>query len=288
MTYFFRDRKAQYWLFKQLYHVLVQSSNSVLTSAGSWPPTVDHMTSAWQITLDLVRKVPDFFLFALERGITDINTRLMDCLLSRCINLTAEENNIEYASLLSALIKFQVYAIVFSDQIHQDVLHTNISQIRDNLTGKVFGMLRGILAACSINFCRLLLAGVLESSFVTECSRHDSESPEGPCSTDYEESGYEADESEDSDCQLNTSKTDLSYKVTFKESFHFFIDCYLDLFRREKDRNDPVLLYTLEYLMYKIVHNCAVCVDNVVLFNEENGLTRLLAELHNLLGCDLR
>ncbi len=268
--------------------MLVQSSNSVLTSAGTWPPTVDHMTSAWQITLDLVRKVPDFFLFALERGITDINTRLMDNLLNRCINQSFEKDDKDYASLLSALINFQVYALVISDQIHQDVLHTNINQIRENLTGKVFGMLRGILAHSNVNHCRIVLAGVLDSSFVTEYSRHDCESPEGPCSTEYEESGYEADESEDSDTHTTKNKTDSAYKVTFKESFHFFIDCLLDLCGRAGQLDKYDLLYTLEYLMYKVVHNCAVCPDNVTLFNEENGLTRLFAELHNLLELDFK
>ena len=42
-----RDRNAQYWLFKQLYHVLVQSSSSVLVLG--WPLTAAHLTSAWQV-----------------------------------------------------------------------------------------------------------------------------------------------------------------------------------------------------------------------------------------------
>ena len=50
-----RDQNAQYWIFKQLYQVLVQSSIEVVNSG--WPEQEHHLVSAWQISLSLVKKV---------------------------------------------------------------------------------------------------------------------------------------------------------------------------------------------------------------------------------------
>ena len=154
------------------------------------------MTSAWQVTLDLIRKVPDFFLFAVERGISDINTKITDSLITyETSKVDAQNDDSAFALLLATLINFQVYVIVSYNKLYdEDVLHTNINQIKENLIGKVFTRLRGLLQCRSIAYCRVLSAGVLDSSYVTEGCSRDTEREE-PCSTDCTESGYEADES---------------------------------------------------------------------------------------------
>ena len=77
-----------------------------------------------------------------------------------------------------------------------------------------------------------------------------------------------------------------SYRVTFPNSFHFFIDCLLELFQQY--REDDEFMYTMEYLVYKLVHNCGRDKRNAKLFNDENGLTRLFMALVSLLGSNTR
>ena len=185
-----RDRNAQYWLFKQLYHVLVQSSNTLLTAG--WPATINHLTSAWHVTLELVRRVPDFFLFAVERGITDINMRLTDSVFSP-VQLAYQK---DYADLLGALLNFQAYVIVNFDLMNEEILHININQTKEILTDRVFPqILRAMQGPGSVRVWRSLLCCVLESSYVTELVRLDDDASNGlvpECS----ESGYDADDSE--------------------------------------------------------------------------------------------
>ena len=178
------------------------------------------------MTLDLVRRVPEFFLFAVERGITDINIRLTESLLAQ-----AEISDLkEVAKILGALINFQVYVIVNFDLMNEELLHTNINQTRDTLTDLIFPKIKNMIRSRGrLSFCRVLLSSVLESSYVTEMvsregERHDINSQ------DCEESGYEADESESTDTRANKVRRDGSYRVTFTYSFHFFVDCFLGLF----------------------------------------------------------
>lgn len=275
-----RDRNAQYWLFKQLYHVLVQSSNQVLVAG--WPAAIHHLTTAWQVTLDLVRRVPEFFLFAVERGITDINVRLTESLLS--------ENNLaffkDFADLLGALLNFQVYVIVNFDLMNEEILHVNINQTKETLTEVVFSKVRTILQSKgNLKFCRVLLSSVLESSYVTELLEEDGERQQSS-SPDCEESGYEADDSESTELSGGSTRRAAAYRVTFPSSFHFFIDCFLQLF--EMYAGEPEFIYTIEYLLFKLVNNCGKARHNAKLFNEQNGLTRLYCALDSLLGTGLR
>jgi hypothetical protein len=69
---------------------------------------------------------------------------------------------------------------------------------------------------------------------------------EGWSRQDCAESGYEADDSANED----TEQTDKArrkpsssvYRITFPDSFHFFMDCFLDLM--ERNRDDESFLYT--------------------------------------------
>ena len=267
-------------MFKQLYHVLVQSSNTVLTS--QWPESISHLISAWQVTLDLVRRVPEFFLFAVERGITDINVRLTDSLLNSLAF------NKDCADLLGALLNFQIYVLVNFDAMNEEILHININQSKDVLTDGVFPkILRLLQQRRNLMFCRVLLSSLLESSYVTELVNKEKETQDG-LQVDCEESGYEADDSESSDPARNgkLASKGRSYIVTFKSSFHFFVECFLQVL--DLYRDDQEFIYTAEYLMYKLVHNCGKELKNAKLFNEENGLTRIYAVLNSLLDTDLR
>jgi hypothetical protein len=77
------------------------------------------------------------------------------------------------------------------------------------------------------------------ASFVTGCR---SAYQEGWSRQDCAESGYEADDSANDDTE-QTTKTSVSvYRITFSDSFHFFIDGFLELM--DRNRNDESFLYT--------------------------------------------
>ena len=260
--------------------MLVQSSNTVLTAG--WPATINHLTTAWQVTLDLVRRVPEFFVFAVERGITDINVRLTECLLSEQGDVLLKD----FADLLGALLNFQVYVLVNFDLMNEDLLHINIAQTKDTLIEVLFPKVHSVLTnQNNIWFCKVLLSSVLDSSYVTELVSREGENQQTQFQ-ECSESGYEADDSESNDFSGDVPARTGSYRVTFKPSFHFFVDSFLLMF--DMYRTDPVFIYTLEYLIFKLVNNCGRNLENAHLFNEENALTRIYSALISLLGLGFR
>ena len=184
-----------------------------------------------QVTLDLVRRVPEFFLFAVERGITDINLRLAESLLDQ----SEVSDPKEAASLLGALVNFQVYVIVNFDLMNEELMHTNMNRTRNTLTDTIFPRIKEMLLSRSrLMVGRVLLSAILESSYVTEMVSREGERHE-LSSTDCAESGYEADESESTEAPGGAQlRREASYRITFTKSFHFFIDCFLGLFTHFK------------------------------------------------------
>lgn len=47
-------------------------------------------------------------------------------------------------------------------------------------------------------------------------------------------------------------------------------------------------MYTVEYLLFKLVNNSGCSKENAKLFNEEDALTRIYAALQSLLDSGLR
>ena len=53
-------------------------------------------------------------------------------------------------------------------------------------------------------------------------------------------------------------------------------------------QTDAEFMYSVEYLLFKLVNNCGRSKENAKLFNEENALTRIYAALQSLLSSGLR
>ena len=116
------------------------------------------------MSLELVRRVPEFFLYALERGITELNVQLSLSLLGQPHQLTTH-----LVHLLAALINFLAFVIVCYERVNEDILHVNVGALRETLTTLIFPRAQVVLAARpELRFIRILLAGILESSYVSE------------------------------------------------------------------------------------------------------------------------
>jgi hypothetical protein len=114
------------------------------------------------VTLELVRRVPEFFLYALERGITELNVQVSQSLL-------AQPHLTHLVHLLAALTNFLVYVVVCYERINEDILHVNVVSLRETLATSTFPRLQAVLATRpDLRFQRILLAGILESSYVSE------------------------------------------------------------------------------------------------------------------------
>jgi len=120
------------------------------------------------VSLELVRRVPEFFLYALERGITELNVQLSLSLLGQP-HLTTH-----LVHLLAALINFLAFVIVCYERVNEDILHVNVGALRETLTTLIFPRAQVLLAARpELRFIRILLAGILESSYVSELGEQD-------------------------------------------------------------------------------------------------------------------
>jgi hypothetical protein len=115
------------------------------------------------VSLELVRRVPEFFLYALERGITELNVQVTGSLLGQP-RLTPH-----LAHLLAALTNFLAYVIVRYEAINEDMLHVNVASLRETLSTLTFPRVQAALATSKdLRLHRILLAGILESSYVSE------------------------------------------------------------------------------------------------------------------------
>ena len=138
---------------------VVTATFSVVAQAVFLP--VNHSV---QVSLELVRRVPEFFLYALERGITELNVQVTQSLLGQP-HLTHH-----LAHLLAALTNFLCYVIVCYEAMNEDMLHVNVASLRETLTTLIFPRLQAVLVAraADLRFIRILLASILESCFVSE------------------------------------------------------------------------------------------------------------------------
>ena len=98
-----RDRNAQSWLFKQFYHVLMQSSMPVIN--GDVHGKYDHISSAWLVANDLVQRLPEFLVYSIERGVITLGLQLLDTLPS------AAEQKKDVADALGRIVQFITYVL---------------------------------------------------------------------------------------------------------------------------------------------------------------------------------
>ena len=266
-----RDRNAQFWLFKQLYHVLVQSSIRVLN--GDWPRTFSHLVSAWQVSLHLVRTVPDFLVFALERGIVKLNQQLLDIICSR-----EGQKEVEIAEMIGSLVSFLIFLVVSRNSSIPPYLE--VGELEESLVKVVLPKLEDLTNKESeIRFRRILLSRVLEGSINSEGGNWTQLSMEDLVEGATDD-GYEADQSDnESGGDVGASDGQVA-AVVFMPGLKHYTAGLLNL-AMDTGQDMQAKLYTLEYLVYRLVRLRLVDQSSLAILN--NGfLSNLLGQLFSL------
>merc|ERR1719233_2045415 len=266
-----RDRNAQFWLFKQLYHVLVQSSIRVLN--GDWPDSFSHLVSAWQVSLDLFKKVPDFLVFALERGIVGLNQQMLNMICEQ------QHEKVELADLIGSLVCFLIHLVVFKTSWVLQSPSLEVGELEEYLVKNIFPKLEKYKG--SLKFRKTLLARVLEGSVsVEEDWLHMNKEDVDDGVTD---DGYEAD---NSDNGVSTSANEVFTNgtkpvVLFKPGLKFYTSGLLTLATDTSQRIQDKL-YTLEYLVYKLVRLKLVDHGSLGILNSSGFISKLIKNVFTM------
>ena len=253
-----RDQNAQFWIFKQLYQVLVQSSIQLVNSDLATTMSFRHLVSAWKICLELVKQVPDFLVFALERGVVRLAQQMLGLLLS---------DHCESAEMLGGLLSFLIFLTISKEKAHPEV---------SGLTGVIehwLSMIQGMVGDPSVGWKwkRILLAKLLEGSVEGEQGRDEDLSQDSDTSSI---DGYDADLSdaanEDQEKQKNFGK---GCHVFFPAGLQFYCRSLVVLLQ-DKRRDE----YSLEYLLFRLVKLCTCDKDSLLLVSRE-FLSNILNDL---------
>ena len=246
-----RDQNAQFWIFKQLYQVLVQSSIQLVNSklASTTATSMFHLVSAWRISLGLVKQVPDFLVFALERGVVRLAQQLVGLLLSdRC----------ESAEMFAALLSFLIFLTTSKEKAHPEV--SGLSSVIEHWLSMTQEMIED--QNVGWRWKRNLLAKLLEGSTEGKIT-HDQE-----LSLDSEPSttnGYDADLSdvayEDKEKSMSTTN---QRRVYYPAGLRFYCR-NLVMLMQQRDRH----YYSLEYLLFQLVKLCKSDADSLLIVSEE-------------------
>ena len=253
-----RDQNAQFWIFKQLYQVLVQSSIQLVNSDLATTMSFHHLVSAWKICLELVKQVPDFLVFALERGVVRLAQQMLGLLLS---------DHCESAEMLGALLSFLIFLTVSKEKAHPEV---------SGLTGVIehwLSMIQGMVGDPSVGWKwkRILLAKLLEGSVEGEQGRDEDLSLDSDNSSI---DGYEADLSDSaSEDQEKPKNFSHGCRVFFPAGLHFYCRSLVILLQ-DKRRDE----YSLEYLLFRLVKLCTRNKDSLILVSRE-FLSKILNDL---------
>ena len=254
-----RDQNAQFWIFKQLYQVLVQSSiqlvNSDLATTNSM--SFRHLVSAWKICLELVEQVPDFLIFALERGVVRLAQQMLGLLLS---------DHCESAEMLGALLSFLIFLTTSKEKAHPEV--SGLNGVIEHWLSMMKEMVGDPTA--SWKWKRTLLAKLLEGSVEGDHGR------EEDLSLDSETSsidGYDADLSDIASEGQEKRNTSRGCHVFFPAGLHFYCSSLVILFQNK--RKDE---YSLEYLLFRLVKLCS-CDKNSLLLVSREYLSKILNDL---------
>ena len=253
-----RDQNAQFWIFKQLYQVLVQSSIQLVNSDLAASQSFRHLVSAWKICLELVKQVPDFLVFALERGVVRLSQQMLGLLLS---------DHCESAEMLGALLSFLIFLTISKEKAHPEV--SGLSGVIEHWLSMIQGMVGD--PTVGWKWKRTLLAKLLEGSVEGEQRRDEDLSLDSDTSSI---NGYDADLSDAaSEDQENQKHSNKGCHVFFPAGLHFYCRSLVALLQ-DKRRDE----YSLEYLLFRLVKLCTCDKDSLLLVSRE-FLSKILKEL---------
>ena len=245
-----RDQNAQFWIFKQLYQVLVQSSIQLVNSDLARTTSFHHLVSAWKICAQLVKQVPDFLVFALERGVVRLAQQMLGLLLS---------DHCESAEMIGVLLSFLVFLAVSKEKAHPEV---------SGLTGVIehwLSTIQGIMGDTTVGWRwkRTLLSKLLEGSIEGEAGRGEVLAFDSEASS---LDGYDADLSDVSnEGQENLEKNfNMGCRVFFPAGLHFYCRSLVTLLQDEKGNE-----YSLEYLLFRLVKLCSSDKESLLMVSRE-------------------
>ena len=243
-----RDRNAQGWLFRQFYHVIIQSSVPVINGENC-SQDIPHIASCWRIALDLVSALPEFLDYTVERGIMNLGVQLLQALLKTSDTDTNE------AESFGSVVQFLVHLIKIKDEMEKFFLREVTPLIEQFMKQDL-----------KVKTMKIVLRKILDSSI--EQQRTSQPISLSTCNDD----GYEADHSEESDecCQFSVPRKS---KIVSHLAFTSFTSGLEQLVKI--DDGDTKFL-ALEYLLYRLSN--VELKDPEVNSNLNRGLLGLLLE----------
>ena len=231
-----RDRNAQSWLFKQFYHVLMQSSMPVIN--GDVHGKYDHISSAWLVANDLVQRLPEFLVYSIERGVITLGLQLLDTLPS------AAEQKKDVADALGRIVQFITYVLKSKPSWDIKIPNIEMSNPENFYEVEIVEKVKFFLAnSGDLKADKTVLTLVLDSScenLSNVVSKH---------SEEFIDDGYEADQS-DVDEESQTLPSMKTISVSFKPGIKLF--CWgLEQILKTSRHLLEERLQCLEYLLYK-------------------------------------
>ena len=226
-----RDRNAQNWLFKQFYHVLVQSSVPVVNGEAS--TSLGHLASAWLVALDLVRRLPDFLVYAIERGVITLGLQLLAALSGPAA-----------ASTVGNITHFLTFMLATKSSWEVKVPNLEISNVENFFEMEIAAKLKiYIEKTFDLKAIKTVLSVMLQAC----CA--DVQCVKSFQTVDIWNDGYEADESDVEEESALCHNPDL-LSVTFTPGIKLFTWCLNQILEAAHiEINEK--LSCLEYLLYK-------------------------------------
>ena len=236
-----RDRNAQYWLFKQFYHVLVQSSINIINR--ELIPSYHHVSQAWSLTLSLVRRLPEFLVYSVERGVISLAQQLLESLK----DLGSKQ---EVADTTGRIVQLVMFLLTTKHSWQSKVPNLDITDVESFYEAEISARLKGFLEVTpSLKVNRTVLSLVLVGS-CSEKNVADFEMKKSPDS--HSDVGYDADHSDMEEVETEADQTCQStLTISFKPGFKSFIQGVQQIIETS-EHGLADKLYSLEYLLFKL------------------------------------
>ena len=235
-----RDRSAQYWLFKQFYHVLVQSSINIINRDTL--PSYHHVSQAWSITLHLVRRLPEFLVYSVERGVISLAQQLL-------LTLQDHASKLEVADTIGRIVQLVVYLLATRSSWQSKVPNLDIPDAETFYETEIAAKLKVCLEETpTLKVNRTVLSLVLVGS----CYENDKDFEMEKTLESHSEVGYDADHSDMEEVEAEGDKIrPRNREICFKPGVKSFISGVQQIILRS-DHSLADKLYSLEYLLFKL------------------------------------
>ena len=234
-----RDRNAQSWLFKQFYHVLIQSSIPIIN--GDHKTSYRHLSTAWRVARDLVKTLPEFLVFSIERGVMTLALQLVEALTGRTGAQSAG-----VAESVGRVVSFLIFIITNKSETDLKLSNLESPSTEHFFDREIAEKIKAfILNSTNLKASKTLLGLLLDAS----C---DNEKNFPGFRPEVSEDGYEADNSDYSETEgpRSSIKCCADIKHNYIPGIQLF-SWGLDAVLRGNHTEIDEKIICLEYLLFK-------------------------------------